>query len=198
MIGKAEYFNLSLSFFIMEKKNSVYIGASLDGYIADSEGKIDFLDTFTFPEGEDMGYYAFMDRIDALVMGRVTFETVLGFNVPWPYKKPVYVLSNSLNQLPDGYEDKAYLISGPLDQVLDHIHSNGHTRLYIDGGSTIQSFLKEDLIDEMIITTIPVLVGGGHPLFGEVAQKLVFECVSTQRFADKVVQSRFLRQAQTK
>ncbi|MFT6872646.1 MAG: dihydrofolate reductase [Roseivirga sp.] len=66
----------------MEKKNSVYIATSLDGYIADSEGKIDFLDTFTFPKGEDMGYYSFMDRIDAIVMGRITFETVLRFDVP--------------------------------------------------------------------------------------------------------------------
>ncbi|MBO3697598.1 dihydrofolate reductase family protein [Roseivirga sp. E12] len=177
----------------MEKKNSVYIGTSLDGYIADSDGKIDFLDTFTFPEGEDMGYYAFMDRIDALVMGRVTFETVLGFNVPWPYQKPVYVLSNTLEQLPADYEDKAHLIKGPLKEVLANIHKQGHSRLYIDGGSTIQSFLKEDLIDEMIITTIPVLVGGGHPLFGEVNQTLIFECANTQRFADKVVQNRFLR-----
>ncbi len=179
----------------MEKKNSVYIGTSLDGYIADSEGKIDFLDTFTFPEGEDMGYYAFMERIDALVMGRITFETVLGFNVPWPYEKPVYVLSNSLTALPDGYADKAFLIKGSMTEVLAQIHAKGHGRLYIDGGSTIQGFLKEDLIDEMIITTIPVLVGGGHPLFGSLNIPLTFECVSTQLFADKIVQSRFLRQS---
>lgn len=177
----------------MEKKNSVYIGVSLDGFIADSEGKIDYLDTFPFPEGEDMGFYAFMDRIDALVMGRVTFETVLSFDVPWPYTKPVYVLSNSLKQVPKGYEDKVSLVNGHLTEVLASIHGNGHSRLYIDGGSTIQGFLKEDLIDEMIITTIPVLIGGGHPLFGEVSKKLVFECVDTQRFADKVVQSRFQR-----
>jgi dihydrofolate reductase len=178
----------------MEKKNSVYIATSLDGYIADSQGKIDFLNTFTFPEGEDMGYSAFMDRIDALVMGRITFETVLGFDVPWPYEKPVYVLSNSLNEIPKGYEGKVFLVKGTLHEVLSGIHSNDHHRLYIDGGSTIQGFLKEDLIDEMIITTIPVLVGGGHPLFGQLDKLLMFECVSTQRYADKVVQSRFLRQ----
>lgn len=177
----------------MDKKNSVYIGVSLDGYIADSEGKIDFLDTFTFPEGEDMGYYSFMDRIDALVMGRITFETVLGFNVPWPYEKPVYVLSTTLKEVPEGYEGKVFLVKGTLNEVLSEIHSKDHHRLYIDGGSTIQGFLKEDLIDEMIITTIPVLVGGGHPLFGPLDQLLKFECVSTERYADKVVQSRFLR-----
>lgn len=178
----------------MEIRNSVYIGISLDGYIADSQGGIDYLDTFPIQEDEDMGYYAFMDRVDALVMGRITFETVLGFNVPWPYKKPVYVLSNSLAELPSGYEDKVFLINGTLNEVLSQIHNNGHTRLYIDGGATIQGFLKEDLIDEMIITTIPVLIGDGYSLFGELPNRLTFECVNTQMFADKIVQSRFVRQ----
>lgn len=177
----------------MEQKNSVYIGVSLDGYIADSDGGIGYLDTFPIPEGEDMGYYPFMDRIDALVMGRITFETVLGFNVPWPYEKPVYVLSNSMSKIPQAYEGKAFLIKGTLNEILSQIHKNGHTRLYIDGGNTIQNFLKEDLIDEMIITTIPVLIGGGHPLFGELSDNLTFECVETQRFADAIVQSRFVR-----
>lgn len=177
----------------MEKKNSVYIGVSLDGYIADSEGGIDYLNTFPIPEGEDMGYSAFMDSIDALVMGRITFETVLGFGVPWPYEKPVYVLSSTLKEVPEGYEGKVFLVKCTLDEVLSEIHSNDHHRLYIDGGSTIQGFLREDLIDEMIITTIPVLIGGGHPLFGEIDKLLKFECVSTQRYGDKVVQSRFLR-----
>lgn len=177
----------------MEQKNSVYIGVSLDGYIADSEGGIGYLDTFPLPENEDMGYYAFMDSVDALVMGRITFETVLGFNVPWPYQKPVYVLSNNLKEIPEGYEGKVFLVNGTLTDVLKQIHANGHHRLYIDGGSTIQGFLKEDLIDEMIITTIPVLIGGGHPLFGELSETLKFECASTRLYAEKIVQSRFVR-----
>lgn len=177
----------------MEKKNSVYIGVSLDGYIADSEGGIDYLDTFPIPEGEDMGYHPFMDSIDALVMGRITFETVLGFDVPWPYQKPVYVLSNTLKEIPSAYEGKVFLVKGTLSEILSEIHGNGHAKLYIDGGSTIQGFLKEDLIDEMIITTIPVLIGGGHPLFGELSNQLIFECVSTQLYANQIVQSRFVR-----
>ena len=177
----------------MEKKNSVYIGVSLDGYIADSEGGIDYLDTFTLPEGEDMGYYPFMDRIDALVMGRITFETVLGFNVPWPYTKPVYVLSNNMTEVPSEYEGKVFLVKGTLKEILTQIHSKGHTRLYIDGGSTIQGFLQEDLIDEMIITTIPVLIGGGHPLFGNQSKKLKFKCVSSKIFAETIVQNHFIR-----
>jgi len=177
----------------MEKKNSVYIGVSLDGFIADSDGGIDYLDTYPIPEEEDMGYFSFMDQMDALVMGRITFETVCGFDVPWPYEKPVYVLSNTLTNIPEAYQGKASLVKGTLPEILAQIHSNGHLSLYIDGGSTIQSFLKEDLIDEMIITTIPVLIGGGHPLFGELADTLKFECKSTQLFADKIVQSRFVR-----
>ncbi|OEK04888.1 dihydrofolate reductase family protein [Roseivirga misakiensis] len=177
----------------MKKQNCVYIGVSLDGYIADSNGSIEYLDTYTLSEGEDMGYYAFMDRMDALVLGRVTFETVLGFGVPWPYKKPVYVLSNTLEKIPEEYEGKVFLKGGELEDVLSEIHQNGHFSLYIDGGSTIQGFLRKDLIDEMIITTIPILIGGGHPLFGELDNNLKFICTETKLFNDKVVQSRFLR-----
>ncbi|MFY0592253.1 dihydrofolate reductase family protein [Roseivirga sp.] len=177
----------------MKKQNCVYIGVSLDGYIADSNGNIEYLNTYKLPEGEDMGYYSFMDRMDALVMGRITFETVLGFGVPWPYKKPVYVLSNSLKDIPPEYEGKVFLKGGNLDDILAEIHQSGHHSLYIDGGSTIQGFLQEDLIEEMIITTIPVLIGGGHPLFGTLDNNLKFKCIETKLFDGKIVQSRFLR-----
>lgn len=84
----------------MEKKNSVFIGVSLDGYIADKGGGPDWLDIIPNPNNESLGYIEFTKDIDALVMGRTTIETVLGFNVDWPYTKPVFVLSNSLNEIP--------------------------------------------------------------------------------------------------
>ncbi len=102
----------------MEKKNSVYIATSLDGFIADKNGGIEWLDSIPIPENEDMGYYKFTEDIDALVMGRTTFETVLGFDVDWPYKKPVFVLSNSLNEIPESHKDKAYLVKGTMSQIL--------------------------------------------------------------------------------
>jgi dihydrofolate reductase len=126
-------------------------------------------------------------------MGRTTFETVCGFDMPWPYSKPVFVLSNSLKEIPEKYQDKAHLVKGPLKDILEHIHSKGFYRLYIDGGTTIQNFLKEDLIDGMVITVIPVLLGGGIPLFSTLPKQLEFECIESKVFLDKIVQNRFRR-----
>ncbi|TDQ15130.1 dihydrofolate reductase [Algoriphagus boseongensis] len=178
---------------MMQTSNCVFIATSLDGYIADSEGKIDFLDTFPEINQIDSGYYSFTAGIDALVMGRTTFETVCGFDIDWPYQKPVFVLSNTLNEIPEKYQGKAELVKGNLREVLAYIHGKGLGRLYIDGGKTIQSFLQEDLIDEMVVTVIPVLLGGGFPLFGKLNQKLIFECKKTTLFVDKIVQNHFLR-----
>ena len=173
--------------------NSVYIATSLDGYIADKNGGIDFLYSIPEIENVDMGYEAFMCSMDALLMGRATFETVLGFDIDWPYKKTVYVLSNSLEAVPDALIGKAKLVKGALSEVLEHIHAQGHLNLYIDGGRLIQSLLSEDLIDEMIITIIPVLLGGGSPLFGMMENELKFELIGSRVFADQVVQTHYKR-----
>lgn len=177
----------------MDKKNSVFIATSLDGYIADENGGIDWLHSIPNPDNEDMGYVEFTNGIDALVMGRTTFETVVGFDVPWPYNKPVFVLSNKLIDIPESHKEKAFLVNGTLTEILEQIHGKGYGRLYIDGGKTIQSFLKEDLIDEMTITTIPYLLGGGIPLFSELAKRLDFECVDSKIYLDQVVQNHFVR-----
>ncbi len=177
----------------MSVKNSVFIATSLDGYIADKEGGIDYLNSIPNPKGDDMGYSQFIARIDAIVMGRTTFETVCSFDMEWPYTIPVFVLSNRLTEIPAPYKGKAYLAKGPLTEVLSGINEQGFNKLYIDGGKTIQSFLQEDLIDEMVITTIPVLLGGGFSLFGELANPLPFKCVETTVLLDAAVQSRFMR-----
>lgn len=177
----------------MLKQNKVFIGCSLDGYIADRKGGLEWLDIIPNPKKLDLGYFAFMDTVDALLMGRVTFETVIGFDVPWPYSKPVFVLSTTLKQIPDSHKDKAYLVEGSLNDVLEQVHQKGFHRLYIDGGKLIQSFLREDLIDEMIITTIPVLLGGGHSLFGEHNQQLEFELVKSEILLDHIVQRHYKR-----
>lgn len=177
----------------MEKKNKVFIATSLDGYIADKDGGIDWLHAIPNPEGIDMGYNKFFAETDAVVMGRNTFETVCGFDMEWPYKKPVFVLSNSMTAIPEKYKDHAALVQGSLKEILEQIHAKGFYRLYIDGGKTIQSFLKEDLIDEMTITLIPFLLGGGIPLFGSLTEKLQFECVASKIYLEQVVQNYFVR-----
>ncbi|UOY06818.1 dihydrofolate reductase family protein [Muricauda sp. SCSIO 64092] len=174
-------------------KNKVFIATSMDGYIADKDGGIEWLHSVPNPDNIDMGYGDFMSQIDALVMGRTTFETVCGFDMDWPYQKPVFVLSNSLKSIPPEYKDKAELVKGTLKEILEEIHRKKCHNLYIDGGKTIQGFLKEDLIDEMTISIIPYVLGGGIPLFGELSDRLDFECVDSKIYLDKIVQNRFVR-----
>ena len=128
-----------------------------------------------------------------MVMGRATFETVVGFDIDWPYKKPVFVVSSTLTEIPEKYRGKAHLVKGSLTEILKQIHEKGCYRLYIDGGKLIQSFLKEDLIDEMVITIIPVVLGGGIPLFGETPKQFEFECRETKLFLEAIVQNHFIR-----
>ena len=173
--------------------NKVFIATSLDGFIADENGGIDWLHTIPNPDNEDHGYYDFMKGIDALLMGRVTFETVLGFGIDWPYDKPVFVLSRNLEEVPANLAGKVFIVNGELPAILDQLHKDGYHHLYIDGGSTIQSFLREDLIDEMTITQIPILLGSGFPLFGKVPEHLTFELIQSKVFLGQMVQSVYKR-----
>ena len=173
--------------------NLVFVATSLDGYISDRDDGLDWLHSIPNPDNFDCGWGEFLDRIDAIVMGRKTFEKVCGFDCDWPYSKPVFVLSRSLSSLPQEYEGKAELISGSLADVLAALHGKGHEQLYIDGGTTVQSFLEEDLIDEMIITVLPILLGGGAPLFGELSKPLDFDLVNTEVILNAMVKNHYRR-----
>jgi len=175
------------------KKNIVFIAKSLDGYIAGKNGELDWLHSVPNPNHNDLGFTQLMEDVDAIVMGRTTFETVVGFGGEWPYAKHVFVLSNSLREVPDPLQSKVSLLSGDLSSILQRIHAAGYSSLYIDGGRTIQNFLKEDLIDELRITTIPILLGGGFPLFGELDDSLEFEHMKTEVFLGELVQSHYGR-----
>lgn len=177
----------------MEKRNSVFIACSLDGYIADQNGGLDWLYSVPNPDREDMGYSAFMERIDALVMGRNTFEKVCSFDCDWPYKQPVFVLSSTLGAIPEKYQNRAEVVNGSLREILEMIHHKGLKRLYIDGGKTIQGFLKEDLIEEMIITVFPIVLGGGSPLFSELHNNVDFKLKGSKVFLGQLVQNHYQR-----
>ena len=105
-------------------KNSVYIATSLDGFIADEKGGIEFLDSISIPDDEPMGFEEFMDSVDALLMGRNTFEKVLSFGIEWPYQKIVYVWTSQLLEIPNPLKDKVFLVNGPLTEILNEIHQN--------------------------------------------------------------------------
>ena len=177
----------------MNKKNSVFIATSLDGYIADKNGGIDWLNSTPNPNNDDMGYIEFTNAIDAIVMGRKTFETVCGFDGEWPYTKPVFLLSGTLNKVPKSHDEKVFLVKGTLTEILEQIYEQGYYHLYIDGGTTIQNFLKADLIDEMRITTIPILLGGGSPLFSELPKALKFELVKAKTYLNQLTQNHYQR-----
>lgn len=159
--------------------NYVYIATSLDGFIATINDRLDWLEELPNPEQSDYGFAKFMNNIDALVMGRKTFDKVLTFE-RWVYDKPVFVLSNSLTKLPQEIFGKAEIVSGDIKRLIIQLNQKGYQNLYIDGGRVIQSFLQEDLIDEMIITRAPILLGKGFPLFGQLEKHLQFRHKKTE------------------
>lgn len=173
-------------------KFSVFIASSMDGFIAREDGSLDWLpgsgaDNVAV---EDHGYGNFYASVDALVMGRKTFETVLNFGV-WPYDKPVFILSQSLKQLPPGFSSKAEIHPGPLQQLVQDLARNNFKHIYVDGGKTIQSFLSAGLIDKIIITRIPILIGKGIPLFGELQNDIKLKHLSTIAYPNGMVQSTY-------
>ncbi|TFG50246.1 MAG: dihydrofolate reductase [Anaerolineales bacterium] len=168
----------------------VYIAQSLDGYIAGKNGELDWLDNLPNPENSDFGFSAFMNEIDAVVMGRNTFETVMEFD-GWLYTKPVFVISSSLAELPQEYTGKAKILDLVPREIIDQLHKEGFDNLYIDGGALIQSFLAENLIDELIITTIPVLLGEGIPLFGELEKRINFKLHKSEVLSSYLVKNHY-------
>ena len=170
---------------------NVYIGTSLDGFIARTDGDISWLVKFGDADAI-AAYHEFMANIDVIVIGRGTFETVLGFPF-WPYDKPVFVLSKTLNNLPDNLTAKAVLSSLEPLELLRHLSDQGFKAAYIDGGKVIQSFLVADLIDSLIIATVPVLTGNGIPLFGSLDTDIDFEHVRTSTYPNGLVRSYYKR-----
>jgi len=170
-------------------KCSVYIATSLDGFIAKPDGDIEWLDHPDYilkDKKEDFGFYAFMDSVDALVMGRHTFEKVLSFG-EWPYEKPVIVLSSRKIDLPEHLGGKAFPMSGSPKEIIKKSAELGYKHLYIDGGVTIQRFLNARLIDVITITRIPVLLGQGIPLFGKTEYDINLQLISCSEFENGFV-----------
>ena len=172
-------------------KASVYIGTSLDGFIARKNGDIDWLERYANEEAVD-AYHEFMKNIDAILIGRGTFEKVLSFPA-WPYNKNVCVASSTLKELPETLNDKATLVSKPPVQLLEHLSQQGFSSVYVDGGKLIQSFLNEDLIDELIISKVPILIGSGIALFGELNRDLPFTHLKTVVQQNQLVRSYYVR-----
>ena len=173
--------------------NKVYIAASLDGFIARTSGDLEWLEEIPNPNGEDFGFARFMESVDALVMGKNTFEKVLSFGGDWPYTKKVFVLSRSLKEIDSRLGGKVELLALELLDALKLVAERGYRNLYIDGGKVIQSFLEKDLIDEMTITRIPILLGQGIPLFVPQPFEKKFVHEKTEVFENGLVKSKYNR-----
>jgi dihydrofolate reductase len=168
-------------------KTSVFIGASVDGFIARLNDSLDFLPA---GGGEDHGYHEFFASIDALVIGRNTYEVVLGFG-DWPYgQKPVFVLSTRpLALAPAGALVER--MSGDPADIVAQLAGRGIEHIYVDGGITIQRFLRAGLIQRLVVTRVPVLIGEGIPLFGLTGRDITLQHVGTRSFSSGLVQSEY-------
>lgn len=167
---------------------SIFVGTSLDGFIARLNGDFDFL-----PDGggEPHGYNEFIATVDAIVMGRKSFEKVLTFN-PWPYgRKRVVVLSSRPVDLTAVRGGAVEQMSGPPAEIVSRLASSGARHLYVDGGITIQAFLRAGLIQRLIITRVPVLIGEGIPLFGALPRDVALRHIATRSYASGLVSSEY-------
>jgi len=167
---------------------SVFVGVSVDGFMARPDHDLDWL-----PEGggEPHGYEEFLASVDALVIGRNTFAKVMTFE-PWPYgSKRVVVLSSRPLDLPSSIGGAVEQMGGSPAEIVARLAASGATNLYVDGGITIQRFLRAGLVDRLIITRVPVLIGEGIPLFSTLPQDIRLRHVATRSFPSGLVQSEY-------
>lgn len=175
-------------------RTSVYIATSLDGFIAREDGELDWLavaDEGKDDPSEDYGYGAFFETVDALVMGRATYEKVLTFGT-WPYaSRTVVVLSSRPLEVPERLAATVRGSDAAPAEVLRELADGGHRHAYIDGGRTIQGFLAAGLVDRLIVSRIPILLGTGRPLFGPLPADVRLRHVRTKAFSSGLVQSEY-------
>ncbi len=176
-----------------EPRCSVYIAASVDGFIARADGDISWLHREEYAKGgvPGLGWEEYISNVDALVMGRQTFDKVRTFGT-WPYEgTPVVVLSRRGVDIPPELKGSVSVDAGEPRQIVERQHALGRHHLYIDGGATIQAFLADGCLDELIITRIPVLLGGGIPLFGPLDQDIHLQLTGIDAAPNGFVQERY-------
>jgi len=164
---------------------------SLDGFVARSDGGVDWLSKY-MTEGEDNGFGAFMDSVDGLIMGRASYENVLTFG-GWHYTKPTVVMSRTLTDadLPDELAGRVRFSNKSPKELMQELGAEGWKRAYVDGGKIVQSFLAEGLIEDMTLTRVPILLGGGKPLFGPLEQDIDLKHIETQALQSGLVTSKY-------
>jgi len=181
-------------------KCSVYIATSADGYIATHEGNVDWLHTSGNREADmsnnpDMGFNDFIGSIDCMIMGRKCMDAISSFNLTpeqWPYgKAKIYVLSNSIKEAPENLHGKVEMYCGDLTKLISQLENEGYKHAYIDGGTTITAFINLQLINEITITKVPIILGNGVPLFGEINNPIKLINSEATAFPNDFIQEKF-------
>ena len=168
-----------------------FLATSLDGFIARDNGDIDWLLNRDDPN-EDHGYNDFISDIDGIVMGRGTYEKVVNFET-WFYTKPVVVLTRSLSEssIPTKLKNKVRFLNLTPKNLMNFLANEGWRKVYVDGGQVIQSFIKDNLLDDIVISTVPVLIGNGRSLFGPLKEDVSLRHLDTKFFSSGLVQSKY-------
>ena len=166
----------------------VFIATSLDGFVARKDHQIDWL-IKQKTSGEDYGYDDFMKSVDGIVMGSGSYKTVLTFG-DWPYKKPVVIMSKTLVQsdIPEELKDKVNLTDLDPPELMESLQKDGWSCAYIDGGKVVQSFIRYGLIEDFILTTVPILIGSGIRLFGEINSDIDLSLIDSKPLKSGLVQ----------
>lgn len=180
-------------------KCSVFIATSADGYIATPDGRVDWLHTAgnleTDMDSEDMGFQSFMDSVDCMIMGRKCMDMISSMNLTpdqWPYGDVhIVVLSKTVKEPPENLREKVEMYSGDIQELMITLERSGFTHAYVDGGATITSFMNLNLINEMTITTAPVLLGAGIPLFGKINKSVKLEKARASAFPNNFIQVKY-------
>jgi dihydrofolate reductase len=181
-------------------KCSVFIATSADGYIATEDGGVEWLESagnldVDMGEQADMGFDSYIANVDCMIMGRKCMEKISSFNLTpeqWPYgDRRIIALSNTVTEPPENLKNKVEMYSGDIHVLINQLENSGFKHAYIDGGTTITSFINLELINEMSITRAPVLLGCGRSLFGKMNKQIKLEGAHAMAYPNDFIQVQY-------
>jgi len=170
---------------ITERKLILFISMSLDGYIATKDNSLEFLSVVE-QEGEDYGYNDFITSVDTVIIGRKTYEKVIAMGYEYPHTdKDVYILSRTAKPAIGNFKFYANNLSG----LVNNLKKQPGKHIYCDGGAEVANeLMKNNLIDEFIISVIPILLGDGIKLFKDNRPEQILELLTIKQFSKGLIQ----------
>jgi len=173
------------------KKIKLYIASSIDGYIAEPDGGLDWLLAYPITAELNYGYDEFFNSVDTVIMGGKTYRDILNMDVVYPYKeKTSYIITR--NKIVE--KDNIYAITENVIDKISALRENCKKDIWlVGGGELINMLLNHDLIDEMIITQLPVIIGNGIPLFPGISKQSEWKTVHCEKYENGVIQTIYIR-----